>query len=374
MCQIFVVDDVVFLTVAWLSSYILGPLIEPRCWFNGLPQPTVTKDQLAHILQEFRSQQLAQIEVNVDHAAKALERLGVAFEVYGHPGVYCIPAHLEERDRQEVWQAQADAKMNTYVGRRVECRCETDIFTPGLFSFFQSKAAVSLDVHAQLHKGWMKMVKVHDDTVATECLVELSNHERAIDCVVRGPAVTECQCVSFLDTVMSSLNKLLAEKSPGTLLEKYYLSPTHLKEAKKYSAGFKEGDVEAATAKGPYTKMVSRCGGDFITENVCDLLPSAFVSEASHSNQVVQAVLKYGRNQWFSFGVKLGYSQAEIDSVCHDKPTHADKLLAIILQKIEQMGQEAAVALLLEACKSIPSPIYGSVRQHAMLNGSSSSE
>ena len=172
--------------------------------------------------------------------------------------------------------------IRTCMGRRVECRRETDIFTPGLFSFFQSKAAVSLDVHAQLHKGWMKMVKVHDDTVATECLVELSNRERAIDCVVRGPAGTECQCVSFLDTVMSSLNKLLADKSPGTLLEKYYLSPTHLKETKQYPAGFKKGDVEAATAKGPYTKIVSRCGGDFITENVCDLLPSAFVSEPSH--------------------------------------------------------------------------------------------
>ena len=362
LCQVFVVDDIVFLTIAWLSFYILGPVIEPRCWFKGLPQPTATTDQLAHILKEFRPQQQPQIEVNIDHAVKALQRLGVAFEVYGHPGVYCIPAHLPERKRQELWQAQAGAKTKTYVGRRVECRRETDIFTPGLFPFFQSKAAVCLDVHAQLYKGWMKMVKIHDDTVATDCLVELTNDERAIDVVVRGPTGSERQCVSFLDTVTISLNELLTEKSPGTQLERYYLSPTHMRETKEYPAGFKEDDVKSAEVKGPSTKVVSRCQGDVITENVCDLFASASISEPSHSNPVVRAVLKRGRDQWFSLGIELGFSEVEISSICHDKPSHADKLLAIILQKVKQEGEEAAVALLLEACKSIPSPIYGAVR------------
>ena len=364
----------IFLSISWLSSYILGPVIEPRYWLKCLPQPTVTKDHLAHVLKEFRSQQPQQIEVNVDHAVKALERLGVAFEVYDHPGLYCIPAHLAERDRQEVWQAQTDAKMKTYVGRRVECRRETDIFTPGLFSFFQSKAAVCLDVHAQMYKGWMKMVKIHDHTVATECLVELTNHERAIDVVVRGPRGGESQCVSFLHIVVSSLNKLLTEKSPGTQLDRYCLSPTHMKEKRKYPAGFKEEDVQSATAHGPYARVVSCTGHDIITETVCDLFAATSLSEPSHCNPVVRAVLKYGRNQWFSMAVKMGYSKAEIGSMCHDKPSDADKLLAVILQKTEQEGEEAAVAMLLKACKSIPSTIYGAVREYAGLNGSGSNE
>ena len=206
------------------------------------------------------------------------------------------------------------------------------------------------------------MVKIHDDTVATDCLVELTNDERAIDVVVRGPTGSERQCVSLLDTVTISLNELLTEKSPGTQLERYYLSPTHMRETKEYPAGFKEDDVKSAAAKGPCTKVVSRCQGDVITENVCDLFASASISEPSHSNPVVRAVLGCGRDQWFSLGVELGFSEVEINSVCHDKPSHADKLLAIILQKVKQEGEETAVALLLEACKSIPSPIYGAVR------------
>ena len=352
------VDDVVFLTIPWLSSYILGPVVE------GLPQPTVKKDQLACVLKQFRPQHLPQIEVNVDHAVKALERLGVAFEVYGDPGVYCISAHLPEKDRQEVWQTQADTKM-MYVGRRLECSRQTDIFTPGLFSFFQAKAAVCLDVLVQLYKGWMKMVKIYDHTVATECLVELSNHERAIDVVVRGRRGSELHCDSFLHTVMCSLDKLLMEKSPGTQLERQYLSPTHMKETKEFPAGFKEGDVESAAVRGPYAKVTCCTEGDIFTENVCDLFASASSFMLIHCNPVVKAVLKHGRNQWFSLGVNMGYRQAEINSMCQDKASDADKLLAMILDKSEQNGEEAVVTVLLEACKSIPSPIYGAVMQAA---------
>jgi hypothetical protein len=366
--EVFVVDDVVFLTIAWLSSYILGPVIEPRCWFKGLPQPNVTRDQLARLLKEFRPRHLPEVEIKVDHAVKALKHLGVAFEVHDHPGVYCIPAHLPERARRELWQTQADNK-KVYVGKRVECRRETDIFTPGLFPFFQSKAAACLDVHAKMYKGWMKMVKIHDDDVATECLVEMTNRDRAIDIVVRGPTDSKQQCVSFLDTVTTSLDELLKEKSPGTQVERYYLSPTHMSEMRDYPAGFREADVQSAVAKGPKAKVVSHWKDDVVTEDVCNLFAFSSICEPLHSNPVIRAVLRHGRDQWLSVGVEMGYSMAEVESVSHDKPSHGDKLLSIILRKIEDLGEKGTVALLLKACRSIPSPIYGAVMDQLTLEG-----
>ena len=368
-------DDVVFLTISWLSSYILGPVIDSRSLFKFLPQgtqSTFTKEQLANILKEFRSQQLPPVEVNADHAVKALERLGVAFEVYDHPGVYCIPAHLPEGDRQEIWQAQADTRMQTYVGRRVECMRSTDIFTPGLFSFFQSTTAVCLDVHAQLHKGWMKMVKIHYGTVPTECLVELSNHERCIDVVVRGPTGSERRCVSFLTTVMSSLNRLLTEKSPGTQLEMYCLSLTQMKEARKYPAGFKIEDVEKAKVNGPYGQVVSRTEGNIVTENVGDLM--VFISDQAHYSKplsVEEAVLIHGQSQWYEFGVALGLRNSEIAAICHDKSLPTGKLLAITQTNTTMLGKAQAEEALLGACKSIPVPVYDAVLGELRASGSS---
>ena len=55
-------------------------------------------------------------------------------------------------------------------------------------------------------------------------------------------------------------------------------------------------------------------------------------------------ILTWLLGQWFSFDVKLGYSKADINSVCHLKLSLADKLLPIIPQKIGQEGEEDAVS------------------------------
>jgi hypothetical protein len=365
---VFVVDDVVFLTISWLSSYILGPIITARCYFNSLQQRKITRDQLARLLNEFRPSHLPKVKVNVDHALKALQYLGVAFEMSDDPGFYCIPAHLPEGNRLElkVWQAQ-DIGAMTYVGRRLECKRDTDMFTPGLFPFFQCKAAVGHSTRSQLYKGWMKMVKIYKGNIVTECLVEMTNDERAIDVVVRGPTESKRHCILYLDTVMTLLNDQLRVKSPGTQLERYYLSPVHMKEAHIYPAGFKEFDVQLAAAEGHNSKVTSSFRGDIIIEDVCNLFASVSVFGPSHYDSVIAAVLKHGRDQWFSIGVKLDYSIAEVNSICHDKPTNADKLLSIILQKSEDVGKKTTLDLLMKACKSIPSPIYGSVRDQIML-------
>ena len=79
-------------------------------------------------------------------------------------------------------------------------------------------------------------------------------------------------------------------------------------------------------------------------------------------SKVVQTVIREGQNQWYSFGVAMGFTVAQINGLCFDKPTPAEKLLAITHLKTEMLGEKKTDEELLEACKHLPSPIYGTVQ------------
>jgi hypothetical protein len=94
--------------------------------------------------------------------------------------------------------------------------------------------------------------------------------------------------------------------------------------------------------------------------------PPAFQLKAHASptslSKVVETILRIGQNQWYSFGVAMGFSDAEINGITYDKSTFADKLLAIIRSKANETGRKKTDDELLEACKLLPLPIYGTVR------------
>lgn len=81
-------------------------------------------------------------------------------------------------------------------------------------------------------------------------------------------------------------------------------------------------------------------------------------------NDVVTAVLKVGSNKWNLIGLALGLTDGEISSAASDKPTNAGKLQAIISKKRDELGEKKVARMLLEACRTIPEPIIGSVLQH----------
>jgi hypothetical protein len=81
-------------------------------------------------------------------------------------------------------------------------------------------------------------------------------------------------------------------------------------------------------------------------------------------SKVVETILRIGQNQWYSFGVAMGFSDAEIDGITFNKSTGADKLLAIIRSKANKIGEKKTDDVLLEACKLLPLPIYGTVKDH----------
>lgn len=86
----------------------------------------------------------------------------------------------------------------------------------------------------------------------------------------------------------------------------------------------------------------------------------ARIVEKEDNSKLIGAIVKHGQAQWFGYGIRLGFSKAEIDSICFDKPLMTDKLLAIILRKEDSDGKDGR-EILLEACRHVAHPFYGAV-------------
>lgn len=84
-------------------------------------------------------------------------------------------------------------------------------------------------------------------------------------------------------------------------------------------------------------------------------------SPVADVNSVIKAVIKHGNDRWYDIGLKLGLSNAQVNTTANDKPSGDGKLLALIERKKEEVGVQCLAQDLLRACKDISSPIIGAV-------------
>ena len=244
------------LDIPWISHSLLGPVMAPREFPVHLKaaeshrsEGTAMKEEISTVIQNFQRRQGKQPEdINTEYATKALETLEVIFELEDCPVVYCIPSHLPDMDPSKVWQMLSDPQMY-YVGRRVECLQDIDIFTLAFFVFFQSRVAVTINRKAILYRGGINVARVVESSTIVECLVEQTKHDRAIDMIARANNCKngERHALKFLQEVNDIL---VEEKSPGTFTRRFLLHVPHLKEGRPESFGFPEEEVEAAKAEG----------------------------------------------------------------------------------------------------------------------------
>ena len=270
-----------------MSHSLLGPVMAPPEFPEHLEaaesrrkEGTATKEEISTVIQNFQRRQGKRPEdINTDYATKALETLEVIFELENRPGVYCIPSHLPHKDRSEVWQKSSDPDMS-YVGRRVECLRDIDIFTLAFFVFFQSRLAVAIDRKAVLYKGGAKVSRVIESSIFVECLVELTKHDRAVDMIARANKNGQCYALKFLQEVNDILVQVLKEKSPGTLTRWFLLHVPHLTEGRLEAFGFPEEEVETAKATGKEI-VIGVEGCQYITGNLRDLMAATDLKDTS---------------------------------------------------------------------------------------------
>ena len=91
------------------------------------------------------------------------------------------------------------------------------------------------------------------------------------------------------------------------------------------------------------------------------LPPQSFV-------KIEETVVRHGQSQWSSLGYAMGLTKAQVDAECHNKPIPSAKLQAIIRRKVQEIGETQTKTELLDACKHIPSPVYGVVEEDLRQN------
>ena len=361
------------LNPACLHQYAIGPIVasEDFTWRVRSPRNdgTVTKEEAKTAIDHYLRDHKIAVQLNTDKVLAINKSLGICFKVEGRDDTYMFPALLPPNDLSVMWQKDENKKV--YVGRRQVCSSQTTIFSPSTFCMFQSKVCTTLDPEAA--RLWRDgLILSQGSTVHNliECLVAMIDPVRSVDFVCRGGKQTEVECVSLLDTVMSLWRDMLDSYSPGTEYQTEYLSRKHLEEHKelKHVATYSEEKIKEAKAKeeGADAAVKQVVGNELMVESLGDLLVIQPISQSApvSSSAVFNAVIGCGSSQWYSCGLKLDFNHDQIEALCHDKVTPADKLSAIIQVKTKQVGDVKKMDdLLLEACRHLPDPIDGAVKE-----------
>jgi hypothetical protein len=126
--------------------------------------------------------------------------------------------------------------------------------------------------------------------------------------------------------------------------------------------------VNEVRSGGPTAAVRNVIGDEELVESLHDLMVLPSIPPRSTSRPIVNAVLRCGSDRWYELAFRMGFSDAEINALSFEKPAPSSKLLAVINKKVEQVGQETAEKILLQACKEIHPPIYGAVCDSVGIN------
>ena len=210
--------DWVVLEPRWLSCVIIGRM------FAGDDFPSnINHLDNKHLYSLSDIRELLQDVADVDTLMDLLQHLELVFR-YDETH-YMIPARLPTTLDPVVWSK--DTRFTEYYGRRVECKDDTDIFTPDVFPclqvrimkwFCDEQGGVCISRHS---------LKFSRDI---EGLVQLTSDQKAIHISVRGRSgkVDRSACYFQLEHVLGMVLSELEQRSPGTAINMCYLSPRSL--------------------------------------------------------------------------------------------------------------------------------------------------
>ena len=189
--------------------------------------------------------------VTVEEATQVLRYLDLCIEVENSPGTFQIPALLQHSIRRSAWVE--DAKFDVYRGQRYECSLSVDIILPSSFVVFQSRCSrMAKPTRRETWKDGVKLVRIVDDKVV-ESRIELGIKKGhcCIDIILRWSSKRACDEVAkaFLAEIKDMIARVCDEKSPGVILNWFYLDSKHLKELDEDPAIYSMADVEKKVKK-----------------------------------------------------------------------------------------------------------------------------
>ena len=181
----------------------------------------------------------------VDEAIEVLLYLELCIPVEGKPGMYQIPALLGDAIPCHAWAE--DSTFDVYRGQRYECDKSVDIISPSSFVILQSRCYHMPNVRLNAWKNGIKLIKIVDDK-EVECLIRMGAKmsHYCIDVILRWSSEDESEAVAkkFLDELKSMIARACEERSPGVILNWFYIDSSDLKELNENPAIYSSSEVD----------------------------------------------------------------------------------------------------------------------------------
>ncbi|XP_065838981.1 death-associated protein kinase 1-like isoform X2 [Oscarella lobularis] len=224
----------------WLCHNVIGPLLAPPEFLFGMPTShkagKVSRDEMELALKTFENHlQLkdtpSPFVVTVDEGIQVLLDLDLCIPVRDMPGVYQIPALLNNSIPDDAWVE--DLTFDVYRGQRYECDKSIDIISPSSFAVFQSRCSRLPNTSHAAWKDGVKLVRIVEDKII-ECLIEsdIKKEHCCIDIILRWSSEKSASpkvAKEFLDEVKTMIVDACDERSPGAILNWFYLDSSHLR-------------------------------------------------------------------------------------------------------------------------------------------------
>ncbi|XP_065839246.1 death-associated protein kinase 1-like isoform X2 [Oscarella lobularis] len=304
--------DNIILDPPWLCNNVIGPLMSPETFpvcLEGVDDGTVSSKRIEKAICQFNKQQR---DFPLEVIMELLCSLEICYVVPSEENVYRFPALILKRRRDEFWIEDEDVIV--YVGRRLQCKDETDIIVPGTIPFLQTRSVVCLDPSPQIWKDGMVLEKRIDEMTTIEGLIELQETAKAIDVVARGPANSEAECLDFVKEMLDMVRKVLDDRSPGTIIDcELCLSTSALKKLVEHPPAHKPSLIEIAKSKDSpvsTTRKIER-----YTDTLRDLLivPSDHYCLLPRKVKVgLQEALNFCKQSLCLLGKELGLKASEV--------------------------------------------------------------
>ncbi|XP_070546118.1 death-associated protein kinase 1-like [Ptychodera flava] len=212
-------DDIIVLNIQWLCSRVFGPMLATDIFIQynkklRKNQKFYSRSDINEVFNDFADTELL---------LNLLKIFELVFEVDRSPPVpdgdvqFIAPALLVENMPESQWRM--DPSKQIYFGRRIQCRDETDSFSPGFFPRLQTRLYNHFrDLGQTPSEIWKNGIKVCH---VVECLVYMIRGWRAIYICVRAKDEMNIRdCQKLLELVICC---------PGSDIESHVLSAHSLR-------------------------------------------------------------------------------------------------------------------------------------------------
>ncbi|XP_065839207.1 death-associated protein kinase dapk-1-like isoform X2 [Oscarella lobularis] len=235
----------------WLCRNVIGPLLAPDWFPFSLPREKfgkASKEDIKSALSTFESYLSKKgtpslFEVEADEAIEVLLFLELCIPLEG--GMYQITALLNDEIPANAWAE--DPKFDVYRGQRYECDKSVDIISPSSFVILQSRCSRMNNVSHIVWKDGIRLINIVGSKVI-RCLITMSikKERHCIDVVLRWSRKDDCEAVAkeFLDELKSMIAAVCDERSPGVILNWFYLDSSHLKQLNSDPAIYSSREVD----------------------------------------------------------------------------------------------------------------------------------